>query len=82
MLLSWLDTDDEFEYLTYSEQCIAEESSPAPQFEDINSSELSLVYGLVLTSIHGYWKNHSFDYMDLCYHLSLSCQQSREKAQL
>ena len=21
-------------------------------------------YGLTLTSIHGYWKNHSFDYMD------------------
>ena len=23
-------------------------------------------YGLTLTSIHDYWKNHSFDYMDLC----------------
>ena len=25
-----------------------------------------LLYGLTLTSIHDYWKNHSFDYMDLC----------------
>ena len=23
-------------------------------------------YGQTLTSIHDYWKNHSFDYMDLC----------------
>ena len=23
-------------------------------------------YGPILTSIHNYWKNHSFDYMDLC----------------
>ena len=23
-------------------------------------------YGPTLTSIHDYWKNHSFDYMDLC----------------
>ena len=27
---------------------------------------LSLVYGPALTSIHDYWKSHSFDYMDLC----------------
>ena len=41
-------------------------SSPAPQFESINSSVLSLLYGPVLTSTHDYWKNHSYDYMDLC----------------
>ena len=27
---------------------------------------LSLLYGPTLTSIHDYWKNHSFDKMDLC----------------
>ena len=27
----------------------------------INSLVLSLLYGPTLTSIHGYWKNHSFD---------------------
>ena len=27
----------------------------------------SLSYGLILTSIHDYWRNHSFDYMDLCW---------------
>ena len=26
---------------------------------------LSHLYGSTLTFIHGYWKNHSFDYMDL-----------------
>ena len=33
----------------------------APQFESINSSALSLLYSPTLTSILGYWKNHSFD---------------------
>ena len=37
-----------------------------PQFKSINSLLLSLLYGPTLTSIHDYWKNHSFDYMDLC----------------
>ena len=40
-------------------------SSPAPLCKCISSSGLSL-YGSTLTSIHDYWKNHSFDYMDLC----------------
>ena len=42
------------------------ESSPAPQFKSTNSSALSLLYGPTLTSGHDYWKNHSFDDMDLC----------------
>ena len=37
-------------------------SPPAPQFESIHSLVLSLLYGPALTSIHDYWKNHSFDY--------------------
>ena len=37
-------------------------SSLAPQFENINSLALSLLFGTALTSIHDYWKNHSFDY--------------------
>ena len=41
-------------------------SSLAPLFESINSSVLSLLYGPTLTSIHDYWKNHSFNYMHLC----------------
>ena len=36
-------------------------SSPASQFESIHSSVLSLRYGPTLTSVHDYWKNHSFD---------------------
>ena len=43
----------------------SQESSLAPQFESINFLVLSL-YGPTLTSIHDYWKNHSFEYMDLC----------------
>ena len=36
-----------------------QKSSPAPQFENINSLGLSLLYGTTFTSIHDYWKNHS-----------------------
>ena len=43
------------------------ESSPTPQFISINSLALSLLYGSTLTSIHDYWKNHSFDYTELCW---------------
>ena len=42
-----------------------QESSPAPQFESINSLVPSLLYSPTLISIHDYWKNHNFDYMDL-----------------
>ena len=41
-------------------------SSPTPQFKSINSLVLSFLYGPILTSIHDYWKNHTFEYMDLC----------------
>ena len=44
----------------------SQESSPAPQFESISSLAVSLLYGPTLTSIHDYWENHSFDYMDVC----------------
>ena len=44
----------------------SQESSPAPQFKGMNSLGLSLLYGLTLTSIHDYWKNHSFDSMNFC----------------
>ena len=44
----------------------SQKSSPTPQFEGINSSALSLFYCPALISVHDYWKNHSFDYTDLC----------------
>ena len=40
-------------------------SSPTPQFKSINSSALSFLYGPTLTSIHDYWKIHSFDSTEL-----------------
>ena len=39
----------------------SQESSPTTQFKSINSSVLSFLYSSTLTSIHDYWKNHSFD---------------------
>ena len=43
----------------------SQDSSPAPQFESINSLALSLPYGPTCTSINDYWKNHIFEHMDL-----------------
>ena len=48
------------------------ECSPTSQFKSINSSACSLLYGSTLTSIHDYWKNHSFDYTDLCWQNNVS----------
>ena len=39
--------------------------SNTTQCKSINSLVLSFLYGPTLTSIH-YWKNYSFDYMDIC----------------
>ena len=38
----------------------------APQFKSINSSVLSPPDSPTSHIIHDYWKNHSFDYTDLC----------------
>ena len=48
------------------------ESSPTPQFESINSLVLSFLYSATLTPTHDYWKNHSFDYADLCQQSNVS----------
>ena len=55
------------DWLVWSPCCPRDpqESSPAPQFESISSSALSLLYGPTLTSVQDYWKNHSFDYTNL-----------------
>ena len=45
----------------------SKESSPAPQFQSINSLVLSFLYIPTLTFIHDHWKNHSFDWTDLCW---------------
>ena len=50
----------------------SQESSPAPQFKNINSLVLSFLYSPTLISIHDYWKSHSFDYMDFCQQSNVS----------
>ena len=39
----------------------SQESSPTPQFKSINSLVLRFLYSPILTTIHDYWENHSFD---------------------
>ena len=53
----------------------SQESSLAPQFESISSSPLSLLYGPTFTSIHDYWKDHSFDQMYFCQQSDVSAFQ-------
>ena len=50
----------------------SQESSPTPQFKSINSLVLSFLYSPTLTSIHNYWENHSFDYIDVCWQSNVS----------
>ena len=50
----------------------SQEYSPTPQFKSINSSMLSFLCSPTLTSIHDYWKNHSFDQTDLCWQRNIS----------
>ena len=50
--------------LTARSPCSPRDSQEYPsttQFKSINSSVLSFIYSPSLTSIHDYWKNHSFD---------------------
>ena len=50
----------------------AQESPSTPQFRSINSLGLGLLGGPTLTSVHDYWKNHSLNYMDLCWQSDVS----------
>ena len=45
----------------------SQESSPAPQFKSISSLPFNLLCGPTLSSVHEYWKNHCFDYTDICW---------------
>ena len=75
------------DWLVWSPCCPrdSEESPPAPQFESINSSMLSLLSGPTLISINDNWKNHSFDYTDLCRQSNVSvwvCHSFSSKEQM
>ena len=50
----------------------SQESSPTPQFKSIHSLALSILHSPTLTSIPDYWKNHSLDYLDLCWQSNVS----------
>ena len=50
----------------------SQKSSPAPQFESINSLALRLLYGSTLTSVHNYWKINNFDYIYVCWKSDIS----------
>ena len=43
--------------------------------KSISSLVLSLFYDPILTSVHDYWKNHNFDYMDLCQQSDISASE-------
>ena len=45
----------------------SQKSFPTPQFKSIGSSALNFLYSPTFTSIHDYWRNHSYDQTDLCW---------------
>ena len=50
----------------------SQESFPTPQFKSIISLALSFLHSPTFTSIHDHWKNHSLDWMDLCWQNNVS----------
>ena len=51
----------------------SQESPPTTQFESISfRCSAFFIVQLSHTCIHDYWKNHSFDYMDLCWQNNVS----------
>ena len=54
---------DRFNLLEVQE---TQESSATPKFKSINYLALSFLSSPTLASIHDYWKNHNFDYVDFC----------------
>ena len=42
------------------------------EYSPVSVFRHSLLYGPLLTSIHDYWKNHSFDCTDLCWQIDVS----------
>ena len=61
----WIDFLDDWLVWSPCSPADSQESSPVPQFESINSSVFSLLYGPTLPSVCDYWKNHSFDKTNL-----------------
>ena len=61
--------DFPYDWLVWSPCCPRglQESSPAPQFEGIDSLVLCLLYGPALTTIHDHWEDQSLNYTDLCW---------------
>ena len=53
----------------------SQESSPAPQFESVDSLVLNLLYGLTHLYMTTGKKKHSFDYTDLCWQSDVSAFQ-------
>ena len=49
-----------------------QESSPAPQFEKHQFFDALPSLWSNSTSIHDYWKNHTFDQMDICWQIDVS----------
>ena len=73
----WVD-DFLWDWLVWSPCCPRDSqgSSPAPQFKSINSLTLNFLYDPTLTSVRDYWKNHNFDYLDLCWQNDVGSYQA------
>ena len=53
----------------------SQEASPVPQFKDINSLELCLLYGPALITVCDYSEDHCLDYMHFCWESDVSAFQ-------
>ena len=62
------------DFLVWSPCCSRDfqESSPALQFEGINSLVFCLLYGPAVTTVCEHWVDHRLDYSDLCWQGNVS----------
>ena len=69
--------DFPWDWLVWSPCCSRDfqESSPAPQFEGINSLAFSLLSGPALSTIRDHWEDHTLAYMDLSQQSDVSAFQ-------
>ena len=65
------------DWLVWSPCCPrdSQKSSPAPEFEGINSSVLCLLSSPALTSVCDQWEDHCLDYTDICLQSNVSAFQ-------
>ena len=69
-------------FIFFQSKGLTFKSSPVPQFESINSSALSLLYGPTLSSVHEITKYHPLNYFFLIKKIILETKKKNEASNI